>query len=626
MKKALCLLLAAILLLGMLSGCGKKAPEAFAAKNEIATYERVNPDKTQLLVSYTGNFDVTDYCKAFEARNPDVQIILLDITGGNQDYAPFVDWITKGYAPDAVFSGMNFFTEDLTPQYFVNLSTSPLLDAYNAAALQRVAVDGEVYSLPGPSNINAMMYNKTLFMQYGWEVPATFDEFVSLCNRIIADTNGEIEPWNPNAKYDRELLSAMEGFTYEELFGGVENRTWYENFTEGNATFVGHMEPYMDVLQTLADHNLLREEHFTYSATTRGKEFAAGKIAMINMNIYDADNDEFDFGYMPFPTTKGSLGYISDSYSCFLGVPVKEHTEKEQDAIDRFLTFFSSHEGQEIFIGKSMKVSNVQDVPLNQSEDLAALQPAIDAGHMFEVLDFACKKENAHPDLYHNALDIATGAKTPEECITATDADGSPSAPEAAATPAETLATVENDMTMLETSFYLADMYRERAGADIGLISHNNAYRGNLMRFFAGDVTAPMVTVFKPRSFANGSALVKASMTGQQILDALNRPVGNETVADAVYAYSGLKCTVAPWNALGSRYVSVKLADGSALDPGKLYSVAFWDGTVEDAFITETVATYEGTWEEHMTAKLRASGTVAPADDGRCTLVWNKQG
>ena len=112
-------------------------------------------------------------------------------------------------------------------------------------------------------------------------------------------------------------------------------------------------------------------------------------------------------------------------------------------------------------------------------------------------------------------------------------------------------------------------------------------------------------------------------MTGQQILDALNAPVAyGEKPGDTIYAFSGLKCEVAPWNPLGEKYLSVALADGTPLETGKLYTVAFWGGTVNDEHITEVVETYEGTWEELMTARLQQLSTIAPAKDGRITLVW----
>ncbi len=70
-------------------------------------------------------------------------------------------------------------------------------------------------------------------------------------------------------------------------------------------------------------------------------------------------------------------------------------------------------------------------------------------------------------------------------------------------------------------------------------------------------------------------------------------------------------------------YVSVTLADGTEIDPDKLYTVAMWEGTLYEEYITEAPETYEGTWEEIMTEALAAKGTIAPAGDGRITLVWD---
>ena len=157
----------------------------------------------------------------------------------------------------------------------------------------------------------------------------------------------------------------------------------------------------------------------------------------------------------------------------------------------------------------------------------------------------------------------------------------------------------------------------------MGLINHGVAYRGNLIRLFKGELPESYVQVLLPRSFDNGSALVKASMTGQQLTEALNHPMGNGYVSNSVYAFSGLQCQVAPWNEPGHKYLSVKLADGAALEPDRLYTVAFWGGTVAEEYITEVLETYEGSWVELMKAKLAADGTIAPAKDGRIALTWN---
>ncbi|MEA4912290.1 MAG: extracellular solute-binding protein [Oscillospiraceae bacterium] len=625
MKRALSVFLA-VLLLAAAAGCSEKDVAVVGeAPNEILTYRRLDPAKTTLIVSHTGNIYIDDFSAEFEARNPDVQVVNLDITGGGVDAYPMEDWLKNGLAPDVMFWSGSLVSNDVVGEYFTNLSTSAVVSGYQSEALNDVAIDANIYCLPCPSEVQCMIYNKTLFEQYGWETPTSFDEFVALCDQITADTGGAVEPWNPNAKYSNEFQTSMEGFLYEELFGGADNRAWYDAAKEGGAADVaGHLAPMYDAVQTLIDHGILRSEHFTYSATERGKEFQAGKIAMINSKATAYSSADYQFGLMPFPSTSGALGYVCKTYSAVVGVPLKERSDTVQDAVDRYLAFFSSPEGQQIFIGDSLEISNVKGVDVPVSSALASLQPTLDEGHRFSLLFFDGDSGRINFSITNDAKAMASGEATKAECLAAIEADpyqAYESAEEKAAP--ETVAAVDRDFTILETSFYIADMYREATGADVGLIANNIACRGNLMRIFAGELNVADVAVLKPRSLANGSTLVKAAMTGQQLLDALNDPVGaDDKTGDCIYAFSGLQCEVAPWNAQGERYVSVTLADGADVDPERLYTVAFWSGTVFDKYITGTPEVCDGTWEDLMTAKLRSGGAIAPADDGRITLVW----
>lgn len=622
--KTLCLSLAALLTACMLTGCQSGTDSLFTAQNEIYTYQKIDPNKTQLTLSTLGNnANLIQISEAFETANPDVQIIKKDITGGNDDYRPTLDWLANGIAPDIIFINQDTLIDDeMVVRYFENLSANPVIENFELSALSRAAVNSNIYLLPCPSEINCITYNKTLFDQYGWKVPATFDQFVALSNQIRQDTNGAIQPWNPNAKYDSIFTIATEAFVYEALFGGLDNRGWYQDFCDGKATFAGHMEPYYAMLQTLIDNGILLEEHFSYSATTRGKEFAAGQIAMINGPVSHFTSEEYEVDCIPYPGTQGEVGYLNDSFSALMGVPAKERTDKQRDAVNRFVAFFGSVEGQQALIGDTLMVSNVKNVPLTHGDFGVEIQKAMAQGRKFSRMDFSGVGQR-NWTFTEQALSMTLSEKTGADCIAEVDAKPYSSSDESAAKAVHTIATVAEDFTVLEFSNYIADMYREKAGADIGLINNNIAFRGNLIRLFKGELLNTYVQVLLPRSFDNNSALVKASLTGRQLLDALNHPVGNNCVSDSIYAFSGLKCQIAPWNELGQKYLSVKLADGTAIDPDKLYTVAFWAGTVADEYVTEILETYEGAWVELMTAKMIADKTLAPAKDGRVTLKWN---
>lgn len=623
MKKIFGILLFVMLLAILLPGCAKKTAATGEASNEIMTYKKLTQDKTTLVVSYTGNIDIGAFSEEFERLNPDIQVVCLDITGGNLKVNPAQDWILNGLAPDVMFWSGDLASDQFISENFENLSTGSVMDSYQSEALGDIAIDGNLYCLPCPSEVVCMLYNKTLFEQYGWQVPATFDEFVALCDRITEDTNGEVAPWNPNAKYSNEFQIVMQGFLYDELFSGVDNRKWYDAVIDGASGTAGHLKPLYDALQTLIDHGILREEHFTYSATTRMNEFKAGKIAMINYRASDLASETYEFGLMPFPGTLGVLCYVCKYYNAVVGVPKAERTTAVQDAIDRYLAFFSTEEGQRIFIGNTLQISNVINVNPPENSALSALQPALDEGHQFQLLSFSGENCNLIFPLCEDAKWMLAGERTAEECIAVMNAEPSGTEESKEATVPEKVADAGEDFTILETSFYIADMYREAAGAEIGLIADNIAYRGNLMRIFTGELTPSHVAALLPRSLGNGTTLVKAVMTGQQLLDALNDPVGaNDQTGDCVYAFSGLQCEIAPWNPQGERILSVTLSDGAAIDPEAEYTVGFWSGTVFDRYITEITDSIEGSWVELMTDKLQRDGIIAPSKDGRITLVW----
>ena len=613
-----------MLLCGILTACagnaGARRWKELTAKNEIVTYQKLSKDKITLIVSVTGNISIKKLCDAFANKNPEIQIVNIDITGVNKMRRPVIDLLESGQAPDIMFLAENMVGGKELVDYFIDLSNHPVVTAYQAEALIRNAVNSKIYLLPGPSKVECMVYNKTLFEQYGWKVPETNEEFIALCLQITEDSQGTIEAWNPNAKYSNDFNVAMQGLLYGELFAGVENRTWYNEFCMGNAQYTGHMEPMYEMIQTLIDHNILREEHFSYSATTRRKEFGDGKIAMINHPVDQYDNEEYKYSYFPFPGKSKETSYMSDFFSFNAGVVKKEYSKEETEAINCFLEFLSSTEGQEILIGDTMMVSNVKEAVSINNQYLSVLQPVINGGRMFTRLTFNNEEGNAIVSFHADAQKILTGEKTAEECIAAADRSKVTPQNKVSDEP-ENLATVAEDFSILELSFYYADMYKEKAGAEIGLIVNNEAFRGNLYRIFNGELTKYDVTVMKPRSFDNGSTLVRAKMTGAQLLDALNHPRGNEKTADAVYAYSGLRCEIAPWNPLGEKYLSIKLADGTAIDTEKMYTVAFWAGTVFDEYITE-VEQIEGTFEEILTEKLLKDKTLTPINDGRIKLVW----
>lgn len=595
------------------------------APNEILTYEKPEQGKIQLVVSGLGN---NELIAAFEAAHPDIQIIREDITLGNDAYRPIYEWIDAGLAPDVFFAGADIEQGDT--KHFSDLTAKEYTANYDAETLLPASVNGHVNLLPGPSMLSGILYNQTLFERYGWEVPHTIDEFLALCDRITADTGGQVIPFNPNAKYDKEFGTLLEAMTYDSILGGADNRAWLHSFRAGKATIAGHLEPLYAVARKLAEHGVLRPESFSDSYTARNKAFAAGKIAMINDFFTNLPQDSVDsFSVMPYPGRTSQERMLMKNPCYWVGIPKGERSDAVQQAADELLRYVSSAEGQAVFIGDQPLIGSIADAKLSDVDAWRALHTVIDEGRVATPEYFALDNVPWSQFLPITAVcesvkDVVEAKKTAAQAIASVDEEIAHARRGQKPTPA-IVGTARANFTVLETSSLFADAFREKTGAQIALVLNNVTYRGNVMRIFKGDLTQIKVQYLKPRSLENGSALVSATMTGKQLRAVLDHPRGEaDTPADCVYAVSGLKATYAPWNVVGTKVQAATLADGTAIDDAKQYTVAFWLGTVDPAYYdSASVHVVDGSFEDVLAGYLSAHSPITPAQDERITLVWN---
>ncbi len=51
------------------------------------------------------------------------------------------------------------------------------------------------YIFPTSTEVTGLVYNKTMFEEYGWEVPETVSDLAALCEQIVTDTKGKVAPF-----------------------------------------------------------------------------------------------------------------------------------------------------------------------------------------------------------------------------------------------------------------------------------------------------------------------------------------------------------------------------------------------------------------------------------------------
>lgn len=195
-----------------------------------------------------------------------------------QDYdAALRMQLDSGTGPDLMYArsyapGMALFEAG----YFAYCSNIPGLkenfSAFSLAAWQ--SYDGKMFAVPFAAVSHAVYYNKDLFAQQGFEIPATFEEFLALCEKLKAASitplaNGVADEWDILECSFLNMLpnyvgGAMERVKYETGEKKMNDESFVAAFTD-----IGKLTPYLP-------------EDFA-SVTYKGSQtlFTTGKAAMI---------------------------------------------------------------------------------------------------------------------------------------------------------------------------------------------------------------------------------------------------------------------------------------------------------------------------------------------------------
>ena len=213
------------------------------------------------------------------------------------------------------------------------------------------------YIFPSATSVTGLVYNKTMFDEYEWEVPETVTELKALCDRIVADTNGKIAPFVYPGKVSggywdfigtnwwlqvsgEEKMNELMQFDSPELF----NSDKLSSPSYGKLT----------MLQTFEDLIVKNKEKYiarmsgSYDHYQAQQAFGAGMAAMIPNGSWiqneSGEDIEDEIRMMPVPYMDNALKdekgeYISYNYSgqpSFVAVPNKA---KNKEGAKAFLAY-----------------------------------------------------------------------------------------------------------------------------------------------------------------------------------------------------------------------------------------------------------------------------------------------
>ena len=349
-------------------GCGQKIsnnvievemvsykPESVAAFEEIQKKFNESHDNIHLTINSPNEAMTILKTRFIKEDYPDIIAI-----GGDVNYSNFLD--------------ANLFMDVSDFEGVKNIKQS-YLDMEKE--LEFTPHEG-IYGLPYAANAAGILYNEDMFVEHGWKIPETWDEFIALCDTIeeegivpiylgFKDTWTCLAPWNA-------------------LAVGLTDSDVYNQVNKGNTTFEKEYKEVAEKMKMLI--NYAEPNPYAYSYNDACTAFARGEAAMYTIGSYAVPqiksvNPDMNINSFTFPANESKKDNVLNS-GIDLNFSVMKESSEKKEAIYEVLSFLYEDETIQIYLddqgGITCKEGNFK-VP----NEIGGMREYIEAG---KVADF----------------------------------------------------------------------------------------------------------------------------------------------------------------------------------------------------------------------------------------------
>jgi ABC-type glycerol-3-phosphate transport system substrate-binding protein len=642
-QKIACSILALFLATG-LAGCGDQVSMQGAPDDEIITTTPVDQDKTMITVRVEfGAGQISNLEQVLEEQFPDVDIVLRHDGSTDSVYTVRAN-LEAGVECDLILSRRLPTVADIAAEYLLDLSAETFVNNYYMTAVDSCAdADGSLYYLPGPMDVYGIVYDRTMFEQYGWELPHSYSEFLELLDTIESTTDGVV-PLQVSMMYPDMFQILFNTYNYETVYAGRDNYLWLESYQNGQGSMVGHMEPAVENFKKLVSDGIFSASSLEVSPSERSDMLYTDHTAAMIIECQNAlsyartKNSDHEVAMMPFWTSDDEdadyLYGIPGYYMAINRSSAEESEEKKELLLDIY-SYLSSVEGQSVLIGDDFQVSNVSGVPLNVNSFSEEIIDTIGKGQVINTVYLAKGETNKQVERAMLAMvpELLDGTVSTKDWLLAADQARDDYLADTGEEPDETEAygQVVETMTRLETAYTVAEMYASVMDVPIGICRGGGWSASTNGYLYAGYITDESLACITPDKEASeeeenpwSGHIVAAQMTGQQIVDILNDIPVTQTAngLSGYFVAYGLQVEFNPWADKGSRVISCKLADGTVLDLNGTYEVAYFYGSLTEEE-PEPERSADGLWQDSFLGWLAEQDGVLRKPEMTLTLKYS---
>lgn len=383
-KKAISVLLAGLMGLSLLAGCGgSNSGENSSSKADANTSAAGSEDNSKgeditisLWTVFTGSDGdvLREIIDNYNETNQDGITVEIDIMDNDTLQSKLPSAVTSGTGPSFVLVGIEYIQE-----YAENGMIEPIDDFWEATGtnednyyenvVAKSYVDGTLYGVPMQYNLQYLYYNKDLFEEAGIDsAPSTFDELAEDA-RALTDKNA--------GRYGLAMPSDF-GYYVQYLWGNG-----------GDVIDTSTGEVLLDSQENIDTLTWLQELAGDVSpagltSADADTMFQAGQLAMLisgpwNINVLNGLGMNYGIAAMP----AGSAGAYSAEGGCSYMVP-KGTDEATKEAVYKFMAYWMS---DDVLKEWSMRngfpvwsYSLLEDADIKNNEILSSVSAASEIG------------------------------------------------------------------------------------------------------------------------------------------------------------------------------------------------------------------------------------------------------
>ena len=370
-------LLALVVGLSLLTGCGTKSPEQVEKQEDAQTI--------QVYLWSTSLYGT--YAPYVQSQLPDVNIEF--IVGNNDlDFYKFLQ--QNGGLPD-IITCCRFSLHDAAPlkDSLMNLAmTNEAGAVYNTYLNSFKNEDGSVNWLPVCADAHGFVVNRSLFEQYDIPLPTDYASFVSACQAFEALG---IRGFTADYTYDYTCMETLQGLSAAELTT-TEGRRWRTAYSDPASTVRVGLDDavwpgaFERMAQFIQDTHLTADDLALNYDDVTGM-FRNGEAAMYfgsSAGVKMFQDEGIDTIFMPFFSQNGEKWIMTTPYfQVALNRDLEQDTARRETAM-KVLNVMLSEEAQNRIVADGQDVlSYSQNVPLRLTDYMKDVRDVVEENHMY---------------------------------------------------------------------------------------------------------------------------------------------------------------------------------------------------------------------------------------------------